>query len=205
MINRRMTRFIMESMKLAVLLPLLTVALLPAPTNIDRLPAAQKIDLIENKKVPLGTTLNFREQELNSYFAGKAKEIVPDGLRNPVVVIRDGKATGSAKVDFVKMRHAQGADLGWLMQRLLTGEHPVQVVGTLKSSNGTARVDIEHLDVGGVTLKGRALDLLIRTFVHPLYPNVKVGETFELGYNLDRIELKPGIASVYTVRSNRRP
>src|SRR5262245_59614243 len=122
-------------MKSAILLMLLSIALLSAPTGIDRLPTAQKIDLIENKKVPLGTTVTFREPELNAYLVTKAQEVVPDGLRNPTLIIRDGKATGSATVDFVKMRHAQGQDMGWIMRSLLNGEHPVQVVGTLKSSN----------------------------------------------------------------------
>lgn len=182
-----------------VLLLILSLPLLPAPTKTDRMTAAQKIDLIENRKVPLGSQVTFREPELNTYLATRAQEIVPDGLKNPRLVIRDGKVTGTARVDFVKMRHAQGADTGWMMRKLLEGEHPVQIVGALKSSNGTARVDLESVDIGGVSVKGRALDLLIRTFVHPLYPNVKVGQSFELGYNLERIELKPGMATVFTV------
>jgi hypothetical protein len=189
----------------AVLLLTLSVPLLPAPTKMDGLTAEQKIDLIENRKVPPGTQVSFREPELNTYLERKAQEIVPDGLKSPRLVIRDGKATGTAVIDFVKMRHAQGADTGWMMRKLLDGEHPVQVVGTLKSANGNARVDIESLEIGGVSIKGRALDLLIRTFVHPIYPNVKVGQTFELGYNLERIELKPGVANVFMVSRTPKP
>lgn len=189
-----------------VLLLTLSVPLLPAPTKMDRLTAAQKIDLIENRKVPLGSQLSFRETELNTYLATKAQEVAPDGLKNPRLVIRDGKATGTAVVDFVKLRRAQGSDTGWMMRTLLDGEHPVQVVGSLQSSNGSARVDIESVEVGGVAIKGRALDLLIRTFVYPVYPNVKVGQPFELGYNLERIELKPGVANVFTVsRKSKSP
>lgn len=189
-----------------VLLLTLSVPLLPAPTKMDRLTAAQKIDLIENRKVPLGSQLSFRETELNTYLATKAQEVAPDGLKNPRLVIRDGKATGTAVVDFVKLRRSQGSDTGWMMRTLLDGEHPVQVVGSLQSSNGSARVDIESVEVGGVAIKGRALDLLIRTFVYPVYPNVKVGQPFELGYNLERIELKPGVANVFTVsRKSKSP
>ncbi|MCS7023717.1 MAG: hypothetical protein NZV14_02865 [Bryobacteraceae bacterium] len=185
-------------MQAALLLPLL-LSWSWAPTKITQMTAAQKIDLIEKGKLPPGSQITFRESELNVYLDQKARELVPEGLKNPRIVIRDGKVTATARVDFVKMRHAQGLDTGWMMRKLLEGEHPVQVVGALRSGNGIARVDLELVDIGGVSIRGRALDLLIRTFVHPLYPNVKVGESFELGYDLDRIELKPGIATVFTV------
>ena len=75
-------------------------------------------------------------------------------------------------------------------------ERQIRVEGRVASNNGTARVDLDVVQVGGASLKGRALDLLVRTFVLPLYPNAKVGSQFELGYNVDRIELKQGLAQV---------
>jgi hypothetical protein len=183
-------------MKRVVLLLALTLPLAPAPSRYDAMPTQRKLDLIEQGRIPPGTTLTFEERELNTYLQRKAKEVIPDGLREPHVTLSDGKVTGKAYVDFVKMRHAQGEDLNWLMSSLLKGEYPIRVEGRVASSNGTARVDLDMVQVGGASLKGRALDLLIRTFVHPLYPNAKVGSPFELGYNLDRIELKQGVAQV---------
>lgn len=175
---------------------LFALPLQPAASKYDRLPIQQKIDYIENGKLPPGTVLTFGERDVNSYLVMKAKEKVPEGLRDPKVVIRDGAAVGHAYVDFVKMRHAQGTDLNWLMRKLLEGEHPITVSGRLTSSNGMAKVDLDRVEIGGSSIKGRALDLLIRTFVNPLYPSAKVGEEFELGYNMDRIELKQGVAQV---------
>ncbi len=183
-------------MKRVVLLLALTLPLAPAPSRYDAMPTQRKLDLIEQGRVPPGTMLTFEERELNTYLQRKAKEVIPDGLREPHVTLSDGKVTGKAYVDFVKMRHAQGEDLNWLMSSLLKGEYPIRVEGRVASSKGTARVDLDVVQVGGASLKGRALDLLIRTFVHPLYPNAKVGSQFELGYNLDRIELKQGVAQV---------
>lgn len=183
-------------MKRAVLLLLLVFPLQPATSRYDRLPPQKKIDLIEQGKIPPGTQVVFGEKELNSFLATKAREVVPEGLRDTRLEIGDGKATGYAMVDFVKMRQAQGQDLNWLMSKLIEGEHPITVVGRIESNRGVARVDLERVNVGGNTIQGRALDLLIKTFVNPLYPQAKVGKDFELGYNMDRIELHPGMARV---------
>lgn len=183
-------------MKHAVLLLALTLPLAPATSRFDAMPTQRKIDLIEQGRIPAGTLLTFEERELNTFLQKKAKEVIPDGLREPHLTLSEGRATGKAYVDFVKMRHTQGEDMNWLMSSLLKGEYPIRVEGRVVSSNGTARVDLDVVQVGGASLKGRALDLLVRTFVLPLYPNAKVGSQFELGYNVDRIELKPGQAQV---------
>jgi hypothetical protein len=183
-------------MRRVILLLLLVMPLQPAPSKLDRLPVQQKIDYIEEGKVPPGTLLTFGEREINGFLLKKAKEKVPEGLRDPKVVIKDGAAEGTAYVDFVKMRHAQGTDMNWLMRKLLQGEHPITISGRLTSKNGLAKVDLDRVEIGGSSIRGRALDLLVSTFVNPLYPSAKVGQVFELGYNMDRIELKQGIAHV---------
>jgi len=176
---------------------LLLLALpLLAASKYDRLSTQQKLDLIETEKVPPGTQLEFTAKELNTYLAGKAKAKVPQGIRDTNVTIEAGRATGTAMVDLAKMRQAQGADLGWLMSWILEGERPIKVIGKFASSSGNGRVDLERVEIGGVAIKGRALELLIRTFVTPLYPQAKVGQSFELGYNMERIELQPDVARV---------
>lgn len=176
---------------------LFALSLYPAPPSAsDRLPAKRKIDLIEAGKAAPGSQVAFQEPELNSYIELKSKEIVPEGFRNPRLKFGENRATGTALVDFVKIKHAQGEDLGWLMKKMLEGEHEVTVTGRLESKAGVARVDIDEVQIGGSSIRGRTLDLLIRTFVNPLYPAAKVGQSFELGYNMDRIELKPGLAVV---------
>lgn len=188
-------------MKRVALLLILALPLVPAPSRYDSLPTERKLDLIEQGKVPPGTQLVFAERELNTFVVRKAKELIPMGLREPKVSLSDGAVIGTAYVDFVKMRHAQGEDLNWLVAKLLTGEHPVFVKGRVTSANGSARVDLENVDIGGNSIKGRALDLMVRAFVSPLYPQAKVGTDFELGYNVDRIEVKQGLARVVMSRT----
>lgn len=179
-------------------LPLLLLLVLPArpASNLDKLPVAKRMEMIEKGKVDAGARIHFGESELNVYLSQKVKEVVPQGLRNPRVQIGEGKATAHALADFVKMRHARGEQMGWIMRKLLEGEHELTIIGTLESGAGRGRVDIEQVEIGGTSLKGRTLDLLIRTFLTPLYPQAKPGQSFELGYDMERIDLKPGRAEV---------
>jgi hypothetical protein len=181
-------------MKRAALLLLL---MLPAPAaNIDKLPVAQRMEMIEKGRVDPGARVQFAEPELNTYLSQKVKQVVPQGLRNPRVQLGEGRATAHALVDFVRMKHARGEQMGWLMRKMLEGEHELTVIGRLESAAGRGRVDIEEVEIGGTSFRGRTLDLLVRTFVAPLYPQAKPGQSFELGYDMDRIELKPGLAQV---------
>jgi len=38
---------------------------------------------------------------------------------------------------------------------------------------------------------GPVLDFLIKTFFLPLYPGAHINERFEIGYNIDRIDIRP--------------
>lgn len=191
--------------RLLVTLPLALPFLQPAASLYDSLSADAKFDLIEQGRVPAGKEVLFRERELNDYLARKAQQVVPQGLRAPRVELRQNRITGYALVDFVKLRHAQGRDLGWLTRTLLEGEHAVKVTGKLQSRNGIAQLDLERVEVDGHSVSGRTLDLMIHTFVVPLYPEAKVGQSFELGYNVDRIELWPGLARVVMAAKPAQP
>ncbi len=183
-------------MKRLAWLLLLTIPVQPA-SNIDRLPTQRKFELIEKGKVDPGSQVHFTEQELNVYLAQRVKETAPEGMRDTRVQIGDGgMVSGQARVDFLKLRQASGEEPGWLMRQMLEGERELRVIGRLETSAGRGKVDLQRVEVGGVVFKGRTLQMLIDNFLAPHYPQAKVGESFELGYNMDRIDLKPGQALV---------
>jgi len=129
------------------------------------------------------------QRELNAYVVRE----VPDGVRNPrVVVTAPGLATGTAMVDFGKVRRAQGHPPGWLMAKLLDGERPVSVTARIHSSGGTAQVDVEQVQISGVEIDGSTLDFLIQNCLLPLYPNAMVGRPFGLGHRIERLDVQPG-------------
>jgi hypothetical protein len=47
------------------------------------------------------------------------------------------------------------------------------------------------VDLSNATISGKTLDFLIENFFKPQYPDAKIGEPFELGYSMERIEIQP--------------
>jgi hypothetical protein len=155
--------------------------------------AKQKIDLIEADRLRQGARVNISYPELDAWVAREA----PDGVRNPhVTVTSAGVATGSALVDFAKVRRAQGQPPGWLMSKFLEGERPVSVTARIRSSGGVATVDVQRVEISGIVIDGGTLDFLIQNILLPIYPNAAVGRPFELGHRIDRFDIAPAAVGV---------
>ncbi len=157
------------------------------------LSANRKFESIESDRLRPGTRVILSPRELEAWVAQKA----PDGVRNPHLEFQSGaQATGAALIDFGRVRRAQGHPPGWLMSMLLNGERPVAVTARIRSGEGRAIVDVERVEISGVVIDGATLDFLIRDFLLPLYPNAAVGQPFELGHHIDRLDLQPNAVSV---------
>jgi hypothetical protein len=107
-----------------------------------------------------------------------------------------GSATGSAIIDFLKLRQASGKASGWVMQKLLAGERQVRVTARIKSGSGRAVVDVERVEISGVTIDGKMLDFLIENYLIPQFPEAKIGQPFELAHRVDRLEVAPDAVGV---------
>jgi hypothetical protein len=153
--------------------------------------AETKLDTIENSKAKRGSVIAFSLQEINSWARYKVPEIVPQGIRNQKVTLANDSGTAYALMDFLKMRHAEGKATGWIMTRLIEGERPVTIAIHLQSSGGYAQVDLTRVEISGAVASGTVLDFLIKTFFMPLYPTAHIGEKFEIGYGIDRIDIRP--------------
>jgi hypothetical protein len=153
--------------------------------------AEAKLDALENSKVRAGTVVVFSLQEINSWARYKVPEIVPEGIRNQRVTLGTDSGTAYALMDFLKMRHAEGKATPWFMTRLIEGERPVTVSIHMRSGGGQAIVDLTRVEISGATASGPVLDFLIKAFFMPLYPTAHIGEKFEIGYNIDRIDIRP--------------
>jgi hypothetical protein len=154
--------------------------------------AQQKLGQIESGKLKAGARVTFTPVEIGAYVAKEA----PDGIRNPRLELQSGVAKGSALVDFGKVRRAQGYQPGWLMAKLLDGERPVNVTAKISSGGGKARVDVQSVEISGMTVDGQMLDFLIRNFLLAMYPDAAVNRPFELGSRIDRLEVQPGAVAV---------
>jgi hypothetical protein len=151
--------------------------------------ARQKFDQIETGSLRAGTRVTLTPQELDAYVAHEA----PAGVRNPHLLLPSpGVATGTALIDFGKLRRAQGKPPGWLMSKLLDGERPVTVTARIRSAGGQATVDVQQVSISGMQIDGQVLDFLIQNFLLAMYPEATVGRPFELGHRIERVDVARG-------------
>jgi hypothetical protein len=174
----------------------LAAALLFSAVSPEYQAVVHKFSLIEHDRLKPGSRVVLTPQELNAYAVQEVAEVAPDGVRNPRLDLGPGTATASALIDFGKLRRAEGKPPGRIMAYLLDGERPVTITARIQSAAGTATVDVESVEISGVTIEGRMLDFLIRNYLLPAYPQAKVGQPFELGHRIERLDVQPSAVGV---------
>jgi len=181
--------------RLAACVAVVLCHLLAAP-SAEYLRIKQKIELILSGQAPAGASISLSPQEINAYAQGRPSELGLEGIRNTRVELGHGEATGTALVNFVKLRRSQGLETGWLLGKLLEGERPVLATVKVHGAAGRLRLDVERVAIGGIAIGGDALDFLIEKFVLPLYPDARIGAPVEMGYRIERIDVRPGGVNV---------
>jgi hypothetical protein len=122
-------------------------------------------------------------------------------VRNPRLVLTDPETvTGTALVDFGKLRRAQGYQPGWLMSKLLDGERPVSATARIHSGGGKVTVEVERAAISGIEIDGGTLDFLIQNFIVPFYPEAMVGHPVPMGFRIDKLQLAPAGVGVLVGR-----
>ena len=157
----------------------------------------KKIDEIESGRAKANGVYLFTAVEINAYAREELPQVVPKGLRNPSLELAANRAIGSALMDFLQMQHAQGVKMNWLMEKLLDGERPVRAVIESQTKDGQAIIYLRRLEISGVAASGTVLDFLIRNFFRPLYPNAHINEWFEMGHNINHVDVRPDAVRVY--------
>ncbi len=138
-----------------------------------------------------GETVTFTTSEVNAFLQSRIPVYAPGAVRDSRVWFAPSAGSASALVDFVKLQRATGSEPNWMIAKLIEGERPVEVSAHLKSSGGWATVYLDRVAISGVSVSGSPLDMLISTFVKPLFPDAKVNEPFELGYGIEQLEIRP--------------
>ncbi len=153
--------------------------------------AQRKIDLIQQDGVPRGSVVVLRADELNLYVRNQIARSFREGIRGARLDLGAGRATGSAYIDFPKLQQAMGKPMGRLLSWLLAGERRVEVEAHIRSGAGRAVVNLDRVEVSGVTISGSTLDYVIRNFVLPYYPDAAIGRPFPLAHHVERLEVRP--------------
>ena len=173
-----------------ILLFALASVTLPA-ADPDYQSAEAKLDRIANYQLKPGETVVFTPREINAWARVAVPESVPEGIRDPRVELGMATANGLAYVDLLKMRQAQGKQTNPLIGRFIEGERPLKISVRLESGGGRCTVYLTRVDLGDMSAEGPVLDFLLKSFFLPLFPDAKIGEPFDIGWNLDRIEVRP--------------
>lgn len=187
-------------MGLRILIPLLAVSALLRGADPKAMSVSRKLNLIQSGKATPGTVFRFTAEELNAWVRAKAPAVIPDGFREPRLVLGNGEATASALIDFLKVRHASGVETNWLVAKLIQGEKLVRARASIRSAHGQATVHLLSVEVGGLAVTGAPLDFLVQNFFLPFYPDAQIDEPFDLADKVDRIEVTPAAALVYMRR-----
>lgn len=163
----------------------------------DAASCQRKFDEIKNNRAKPGSVYTFTQTEVNAWSKWKLPQEIPQGMRQPQVQFGNNTATGRALIDLLKMQHAKGTKPNWLIEKLIEGERPMAVGVAIQSGGGYATVKLQSVEISGVRASGTVLEFLIRTFFRPLYPEAHIDERFEMGNNVERIEVLPDRAVVY--------
>ena len=153
--------------------------------------AQKKLDSIADRKLKPGASVTLTPAEINAWLHEKALKAFPEGIRNEHINLGAGTADGTALIDLLKIGKNKGQDVNALIARLIEGERPLRILIRVDSANGRCTVYLTRVELSGVAIEGSILDFLIKHFVQPRYPDIKINEPFELDYNIDRIDIQP--------------
>jgi hypothetical protein len=152
--------------------------------------AQKKLDSIADEKLKRGAVVVLSPLEINAWLHEKAVKAFPEGIRNEHIDLGPGTTDGTALVDLMKIQKGKST-MNALIGRLIEGERPLKISIRVESANGRATVFLTRVELSGVAMEGSILEFLIKQFIQPRYPDIKINQPFDLDYNIDHIEIQP--------------
>lgn len=138
------------------------------------------------------------EAEMNTYLQYRAQTWLPTGVTNPRLDFIGGNRVAIfvvADLDNVR-RKSSG---GWFdPTAYLSGRVPVQATGTLTTSDGQGKFDLEQATVEGIPVPRLFIDELLGYYTRsPENPDgVRLAEPFTLPAAIERVDIRPDEATV---------
>lgn len=125
----------------------------------------------------------FSEREINSYVNDSRYIKLPVGVENVTFRGSPGVIDAVARVNFDEITASRRESNPLLY--FFSGTHDVHVVANAEASGGRARVEIQSVDIGGVSVPRAALEFFISHYLTPKYPDIGMTSTFNLAYHID--------------------
>jgi hypothetical protein len=149
-----------------------------------------KLNLLETGQAKPGSVIVFTPEDIRAWLQTRIPQMF-DGIRDPQIRLGMATLTGSAFIDFVKVRQSEGDSTNPVIAKLIEGERPVKVSVRVESARGQATVHVAQVEISDLAITGSVLDFMIKAIFLPLFPNAHINEPFELKDNIERIEIRP--------------
>lgn len=138
------------------------------------------------------------DAEVNAYLRYEASDQIPPGIVDPTLsALGGGRIGGRAVVDLDSVRRQK--QRGWLDPlAYMTGSLPLTATGTLVTSQGVGRFQLESAAIGGVAVPKSILQELLTYYSKsPENPNgIDMDAPFELPARIREIRVDVGQAIV---------
>jgi len=159
----------------------------------------RKVDLLaEPTDRAARRRVSLTEGEMNSWFRFGAPGVLPAGVADPSVsLIGAGRVSGRVMVDLDRVPRRRSPNLfdPW---SLLSGRVPVMVTGTLRSSAGTGRFNLESAQLAGITVPKFLIQELLAAYSRSAQrpDGMSLDGPFRLPVRIQQIDVEPGQAHV---------
>jgi len=143
--------------------------------------------------------MNVSENEVNSWFAYRGRDVIPKGVTQPkLTIIGNGRVMGVATIDLDSMSRERASGKTLDMWSLVGGQVPISVTGVLQTKGGRGQFDLQGASLGGIPVPKALLQELVsyysRSADHPA--GVRIDTPFELPAKIQQIEVGEGQAVV---------
>jgi hypothetical protein len=139
------------------------------------------------------------EGELNSWFAYSAVPLLPAGVADPrITMVGSGKLAGNAIVDLDAIARRKQSGGTFDLWNLVGGKVPVNITGTLRTTDGHGTFNLESADISGVPVPKTFLQELVSYYSRtPGNPKgVSLDDPFALPASIRQIDVGAGQAVI---------
>jgi hypothetical protein len=131
-----------------------------------------------------------QEAEANDYLRAQKADI-PEGVESPWMRFQEGTTLVGATVDLEKFRANLPSSM---LFQLLRGRVPVEIEARFQGDKGMGKLELQRVTLGGFDLPESLVESLAQseTANRVLPPGFRMGEPFELPYDLETIQVRQG-------------
>jgi len=120
--------------------------------------------------------------EVNTWFREGGYRL-PQGVEKVIFHSQPDTIQADATVDFDAVKEGR-RNLNPLLS-MFSGVHDVQVIAMGSAQNGQGHVSIQSVSIDGVGVPHLALEMFVKKYVTPRYPNVGLDNDFQMPDRID--------------------